>query len=48
MGASHSQLLYQIPDPPGYDDKLEGLIWIEDNGMKIPAVFLEVSAESKK
>lgn len=47
MGAANSNLLYQIPEPPSYDEKLDGLFWIEDNGMRIPAVHIEYTDQKK-
>jgi hypothetical protein len=40
-----SELVFKPPNPPTYDESLEGLIWIaseKENGeKKIPAVFYQ-------
>lgn len=50
MGQNLSAEVFKPPDPPGYDETLPGLQYLEKDGRKVPYIFYkyEDSSEAKE
>ena len=45
MGAQYSHLIFQPPSPPSYDENLNGLVWIKQEGLKLASLYLELETK---